>query len=604
VRLPTLGEVVSVAQRNLVRFPLVLAAGAVTAWAALTMVEQREMGDQGLVRVIVASGLGIPLLFSLTVLAERRSESVRTRYGIQAIGIAILLAIWWVWPTWKPNVQGMRFTQLSVAFHLLAAFAPFVGRDEPRAFWQWNRILFIRILLAALYSGVMFLGLAGALLALDKLLGVEIANEAYARLWILISFVFSPWFFVSGIPENIGALENVDDFPTGLRVFTQYVLVPLVALYLVILTIYFGKVVFTREWPKGWIGNLVSSVAGVGTLSWLLVHPLEDKPEHSWVKGFTRGFYVAMLPAIVMLWLAIWKRVDQYGVTERRYFLIVLSVWLAGTAIYYTFTKSRNIKLIPASLCLVVLVGFAGPWGAYSVSMNSQRTRLAGLLEKNALMRDGKLVRSTASVSDSVAKQISDGVRYLLEMHGSDAIRPWLTPEMERSVGAIGSGSVMRAESGARTVVEAINVKYVPRYAGMGGVGESFYFYAPSARRAIPIDGYSHAMRITTMYMAGATDTTRDMHVRLADSPPALEVRENNAVVFIIPLRALVDSATEIQRRGTPGGMPASALTWSFAEGDKSALVVLTSISGVRERGVPRINGIDGDLFVRLPKKP
>ena len=46
--------------------------------------------------------------------------------------------------------------------------------------------------------------------------------------------------------------------------------------------------------------------------------------EHRWVRTYTRGFYVALLPAIVMLWLAIGKRVAQYGITERRYFLIVL----------------------------------------------------------------------------------------------------------------------------------------------------------------------------------------------------------------------------------------------------------------------------------------
>jgi hypothetical protein len=598
MRLPTLGEVVSVAQRNLARFPLVLAAGVVTSYAALAMVET-DINEPGLVRLIVVGGLGLPLMFSLTVLAERQTEHVGSRFGIQGTGVALLALIWWMWPSWMPHVQGMRFAQLSAAFHLFAAFAPFIGRDEPGAFWQWNRILFIRFLLGALYSVVLFLGLAGALLALDKLLGIAIANEAYPRLWILISFVFNPWFFVAGIPDDIGALERVDEFPTGLRVFTQYVLVPIVALYLVILLIYFGKVVITREWPKGWIGNLVSSVAGVGTLSWLLVHPLERKPEHAWVKGFTRGFYVAMLPAIAMLLLAIYTRVDQYGVTERRYFLILLSVWLAATAVYYTISKSRNIKLLPASLCVVALIGLGGPWGAYAISLSSQRSRLAALLERHELMRDGTLVRATGAVSDSVAQQVSEGFRYLLERHGSATIRSWLAPEMEKSIGAIGAGSPARAESGARLVVEAINVRYFARY-NLDVTGESFYFYAPNTRLAVPVDGYQFAMRLSNV-SSNPPDTTRAMHATVTDSPPSIEVRRDGAILISVPLATLIDSAAARHRRGVPGGMQANALTFTHVDGDKAAFVVLTSLSGMRERGTARVNGIDGQVYVRLP---
>lgn len=70
-----------------------------------------------------------------------------------------------------------------------------------------------------------------------------------------------------------------------------------------------------------WSGWLVSSVAVIGLLSWLLIHPLEEREEYAWVKTYTRGFYIALLRAVVMLWLAIYKRVMEYGITKPRYFL-------------------------------------------------------------------------------------------------------------------------------------------------------------------------------------------------------------------------------------------------------------------------------------------
>src|ERR1019366_1190611 len=123
---------------------------------------------------------------------------------------------------------------------------------------------------------------------------------------------------------------------------------------------------------------------------WLLVRPLEERAEYAWVKTFTKGFYIVLMPAIVMLWLATWKRVAQYGITEPRYFLVVLSLWLAGIALYFTFSRSRSIKLIPASLCAVALLTFAGPTGAFTVSRASQVNRLRNLFKRNELLPNGK----------------------------------------------------------------------------------------------------------------------------------------------------------------------------------------------------------------------
>ncbi|MCH7549944.1 MAG: DUF4153 domain-containing protein, partial [Candidatus Krumholzibacteriota bacterium] len=178
-------------------------------------------------------------------------------------------------------------------------------------------------------------GLAVALLAIDNLLGVHVRSEFYPQLWVVIAMIFNTWFFVGGIPGNIGALDGVAVYPRGLRVFAQYILVPLVIIYLGILAIYLGKVIVTRQWPSGWIGYLVSSVAVVGILAHLLVHPVRDESGSQWVRTYSRWYYVTMVPAIAMLLLAVGKRIDQYGVTEKRYLLAVLAVWLAGISVYF-----------------------------------------------------------------------------------------------------------------------------------------------------------------------------------------------------------------------------------------------------------------------------
>ena len=216
---------------------------------------------------------------------------------------------------------------MSVGLHLLAAVLPYAGVDEPNGFWQYNRALFLRFLTAGIYSAVLFVGLALALAALDNLLGVSVPEESYFRLLATIAFVFNTWFFVAGVPPDLPALEAYTDYPKGLRVFAQFILVPLVIVYLLIVTAYLGRVIVTRVWPSGWTGYLVSALATVGILAILLVHPERDRKDQPWIEIYARWFYVGLFPSIIMLLLAIWQRLGQYGITERRYLLSVLALW-------------------------------------------------------------------------------------------------------------------------------------------------------------------------------------------------------------------------------------------------------------------------------------
>ena len=595
VRLPSLGDVVAAAQRAARRFPLVLAAGAVAAIAGILIIDTPG-DDERLIRLLAAATPGLALNFGLALFAERRARTRAAYWLIAASGVVVLFAFWYAWPRWTEPVRAMRYVQLSAAAHLFVAFAPFIGRTEPNAFWQYNRILFLRFLAAAIYAAVLWLGLSGALLALDKLLGVPVADEGYGRLWMVLTFVFNPWFFVAGIPEDLGALETVTEYPRGLRAFTQYVLVPIVAIYLVILTLYLGKVVVTREWPSGWIGYLVSGVAGVGTLSWLLVRPLEDQAEHAWVKTFTRGFYIALMPAIVMLWLAIWKRVDQYGITERRYFLIILSLWLAGVAVYYTISRSRNIKVIPATLCAIALLGFAGPWGAYSVSRRSQTRRLTSVLERDGLLVNGALRPATRAVSDTDATAIRAGLSYLIETHGRPTVERWLGDSLRARVSAMPGGRFGRAESATAAIMRVLGLPAVPESRGRTG---SFNYGSRRPRRPLNISGYEYAVDIQGFNWRDSIVVAQGVAVKGSADSTALLVTRAGTTVLTVSLVPLVDSLLSSAGGVRPYDVPERLMTIQAREGEAAALLRLTNISGTSTRP-RRITFLSGETFLRV----
>jgi hypothetical protein len=592
--LPTLGVVVSAADRAARRFPLVLLSAALAATAGIFIVSTSGE-DEPYIRLLASATLGLPLFLALTLIGERRFvPGDRRRWVLQGVGLFLLAVFWAMWPRWPEPVQVARYVELSVSFHLLAAFLPFAGYDEPDGFWQYNRALFMRFLMAGLFAGVLYGGLAIAFAALDKLLGVDVQGEAYGRLWMVMAFVFTTWFFTGGVPEDLAGLEQRRDVPAGLRIFSQYVLVPIVVVYLVILTLYLGKVVIARQWPSGWIGYLVSSVASAGILAWLLVRPLEGSA-HRWVRTYTRWFYAALLPAIVMLWLAIGKRVAQYGVTERRYFMIVLSLWWAGIAIYYTFGRSRNIKVIPATLCLLGLVTFMGPWGAYRVSLASQRGRLDRLVARYALRpaatRAGAPSSETREVPFDDRKEVAATLRYLLRRGDGKAIAA--------RFGGSAIPTSANVEPRVRTIMASLGVGYVSPWQGEDSV-ESISLSSSWDPAPVRIDRYTYALHLAPRGVGDSVEIERGTFLTFVKGQNVFRVTTDGRAVLEIPLQPVIDRVAAYRRQRDDSRVPMSLLRAEATAGPSAGALYVTNLFATKQGGAWSVSSYAGELFLRL----
>jgi hypothetical protein len=476
----------------------------------------------------------------------------------------------------------VRFGLALAACHFAAAVAPFVARPDPtqgRAFWQCNRVLFQRALLTALYAVVLFAGLGGALGALDALFDVNVRPDWYARLWITLVFGFGTWFFLAGIADPPQALGDSDEYPDALRRFAQYVLIPLVVVYLAILTAYFGKVLVTQRWPSGWIGNLVSAVTIAGLLAWLLVHPLEGQAAHRWVRPFTRGFFVALLPAIGMLWAALAQRVGQYGLTARRVIALAGALWLTGMALHYLRGRSRAIQLIPLSLALVTALLTAGPVSAIALAVRNQRGRVDEALTRQAMRQDGRWVpaRDTLAFREAGRRAdaaiIAGGVRYLAEVEGADAFADALPDSVLRPAPADRS---VRADSllvlGRRLQRPDALAERVLRYLG----GDALAAASGEPARPVTVDGLRGAsfesggalavsgydwVRQGGVSRGGEPLAVGGGHtLRVSEAGDALELWRDTVVLVRLPVDTLLREVAEAQASGDVSQRPPRAL--------------------------------------------
>lgn len=392
------------------RFPLqvIVAVAATVAWCTLVDTDKR-IEDQ-LIVFLCVSNLALTLLLATDLYAEANKFAPLKKWGLRLAAVLFCIGLYFVL---KPSVylaDVYRIGMMALAFHLLVAFAPFINKGTTNGFWQYNKSLFLRFLTSALYAAVLFAGLAIALVAIDGLFNVNISWRTYMRLFAVVTAGFTTIFFLAGIPADFDALDKEESYPKGLKIFTQYVLIPLMTIYLLILLVYEAKILISMYLPKGLVSTLILGYAVFGILSLLLIYPIKEKEGNGWMKLFSRFFYIMMIPLVVLLLLAVWKRVGNYGITESRYILVILAAWLSLITIYFLFSKKQSIKLIPVSLCILALLATYGPQSAFSVSKFSQVSRLKRLM---------------ASTDKNDIKQQGEVIDYLVDRHGLAALQPF-----------------------------------------------------------------------------------------------------------------------------------------------------------------------------------
>ena len=434
MKLPAIENLIKGIFQTFLRFPLALLSAIIGSIISIYIIglEHQKLKDyQYLNNIVIICTLGLTLFLSITLYSERKNLTQLPKNILGLIGVFLLFGYYSILPEKLNLIHGVRSLLLGIGLHFLVAFVPFTGKAELTGFWQFNKALFLRILTAILFSGVLFVGLSLAMTAIEHLFSIKIDYKNYLRLWVFITGIFNTWFFLAGVPKDFYELNHSEDYPKGLKIFTQYVLIPLVTIYLIILYCYTAKIILEWKWPIGWVSYLVLGFSFLGILSQLLVYPIRDKSENKWIKTYSKWFYWALFPLIILLFLAIWKRISDYGVTENRYFVLILALWLNGNSIYLLTNKVQNIKMIPVSLCLIAFLSSFGPWGAFGISKNSQLNRLEQFLTEHSILVTGKIQKVTYDVPFDDTKEISSIVNYLIDVHGHHVLQPMFNQSLD-----------------------------------------------------------------------------------------------------------------------------------------------------------------------------
>ena len=411
----------------IIRYPMVLIMALIAAIAAVIAIEIDHQSDQFMVTKLSFTGcLGISVMFGIKMFSQRIGKG----FLLGTLGTAFLFWFYFYLPNSEKNfteIHGYVIASLVIITHLFVSFSGYINKIPETNFWQYNKNLFINIFLTAVFTGVLLIGVELAILAIDKLFDFNFNDTLYLKTFFFLGILCSAFIFLIFNNKGLLELEKDGNYPQILKFFTQFVLIPLLLIYVVILYFYAGKILIKWELPRGWVSYLILIYSVVGILALLLVHPLKEDSAKSWVRIFSKIFHYTLLPLLVLLFIAIFTRILEYGYTEPRYFVLLLAIWLTTVVLYFVFFKKSTIKFIPISLFVFGIFALLFPFcNAFSVAKRSQKTELKNILTQNYLLENGK-INFDKAVQDSIAIEISNKFEFLNKRKQSDFLLGYIS---------------------------------------------------------------------------------------------------------------------------------------------------------------------------------
>jgi hypothetical protein len=415
--------------RSMLRFPIPVAiATSLAVLLNLQLAHVIHMSDSFETELIFACAGAFLASFAGHLWAIGRNLGISANLGtaLAAAGTAAVIQ----------HFRGDLYSQSLIALFGLALAtmdAAHLRRTATIAsFWRFNLQLGIAVAMAMVAFLIVCGGLSLLLGSLTFLFDFHFGNF-YQHIWTTGLALFAPLFAASMVPAEFNQPFTLSSDPDLIEKLVSavlnFALVPLILVYSVVLHIYAAKIAIVGSMPKGEIGWLVLAFGAIGIASYMVAYPWRDAGYRP-VRWFTRSWFWLMIVPTVLLVLAVWQRISEYGVTPERYYLVLFALWLVAMVAYLGSARGRmDLRVIPASLAIGLVLSSFGPWGAASISVRSQLIQLHDVLNGENLLSNSQLKLDPPSAATfkhivSSNKRVASILKSLYDLDALERLAP------------------------------------------------------------------------------------------------------------------------------------------------------------------------------------
>lgn len=349
--------------------------------------------------------IAIPLSASVELIREKYLENKRSSFFRIISFFGIFLFIFFLKIFFKNHfaTETINITATILIFYVLFYLIPIIYRNEDKE--KYLQSVVGNQMITIGFSIVLFLGLSAIIGTIDVLL-INLPNTIYFDNFVFSASIFGVAFFVSRLKEKDESLKDYN-LPKIVEVLICYILIPLILIYTAILYLYFVKIIFTLKMPKGIVSHLVLWYTTFSLFIIIMATPITYK--NKFAKFYKKYFPLISIPLILLALFSINERIFQYGVTENRYLVVILILWLLFNMI---FIIKADVKWVLISFIFAVLVAIFSPFNLVNVSINSQNKRLERILKKNGIIQNKKFINKNNELSQRTKNEIMSIIDY------------------------------------------------------------------------------------------------------------------------------------------------------------------------------------------------
>ena len=267
----------------------------------------------------------------------------------------------------SPKFWGANF----IALLVLLGF-PFERNNQGFTYRNFTNLFHLGLATAV---WLLVFGLVAAILfTITTLFNVEFSNSFYDHFYTSLGIFTQPLFFLVFQQRQAKSEMTLNRI---FEILVNFVLAPALMIFTVLLYAYVVQIIFEGVLPKGMLANI--------TLPYLLgglgVYALRSIcAKARWETFFKFYPYLSIVP-IVLLWLAIDRRISAYAWTEQRIYLVALATAITIAYAILIVPKARQYRLISG---VVMVAIFAMTWivKPQEIAYQSQTVRFEQLLKK------------------------------------------------------------------------------------------------------------------------------------------------------------------------------------------------------------------------------
>ena len=419
-----INNIVNNLKATLYRFPMTLIFLVSISTIMFIIIEDfPNINEDLLTRLIFSGIIGALLATAVKFLLERFEHSKNT---ILFYGFTIVFTLGYYFFMTDDSLSNPMYIHLLViSFSLFAAYLYLPSAKNNVNFGNVALAHFKSAFTSILYGVVLYLGIAAIMGAIDILL-YDIDYKSYAHAANIIFVLFTPLYYLSLLPKFNSMDENEHDkkeisysYPKFLEILVSNITIPLITAFSVVLIIYFIKILVTGVWPVGQVGPMVLGYSAAGYFIYILSSNLSNK----FSVYYRKLFPMVLIPLVAMQMVSSYIRIEAYGITESRYYVVLFGIFSIVCALMLIFGKRKNTNMIVLLSSIFALISIIPPVDAFSISKNSQQNRLEDILIRNNMLVNNEIVKKS-DISNDDKFEITNISNYMNGMGYLDDM-PW-----------------------------------------------------------------------------------------------------------------------------------------------------------------------------------